>query len=143
MLRHWSLFAFVMAVSVSGCSKAPEPVASQPADHAMPHAEAPALSAEDQALADKQKVCVVGDGPLGSMGHPVKVMIGDRAVFLCCEHCRGPLEKDPEKFLAKLDAAAASPADVVPDTTTEAGTPAAEAPKAPAPEAPATPVKPE
>lgn len=143
MLRHWPLFAFVMAVSISGCSKAPDPAASQPAPaadgHAMPHAEAPALSAEDQALADKQKVCVVGDGPLGSMGHPVKVMIGDRAVFLCCEHCRGPLEKDPAKYLAKLDAPAAAPADVVPETTTEAGTPAAEAPKDPAPEAPATP----
>jgi hypothetical protein len=142
MLRHWSLFAFVMSASISGCSKDPEPVASPPAPaevHATPHAEAPALSAEDQALADMQKVCIVGDGPLGSMGHPVKVMIGDRAVFLCCEHCRGPLEKDPEKYLAKLDAAAAAPADVTPEATTEAGTPATETPAAPAPEAAATP----
>ena len=142
MLRHWSMFACVMAASFAGCSKAPEPAASQPApaaEHATPHAEAPALSAEDQALADKQKVCVVGGGPLGSMGHPVKVMVGDRPVFLCCEHCREPLEKDPAKYLAKLEAAAQAPADVAPEATTEAGTPAAEAPQEPAPEAPATP----
>ena len=146
MFRHWPLFAFAVAAFVSGCSKAPAPVANQPAavtapadDHAMPHAEAPALSAEDQALADKQKVCPVG-GKLGSMGHPVKVMIGNRAVFLCCVGCKEEVEANPEKYLAKLDAAAAAPAEAAP----EGGTPAAEVPAGEAP-VPATeePVKPE
>ena len=144
MFRHWPLFAFAVAAFVSGCSKAPAPVANQPAavtapadDHAMPHAEAPALSAEDQALADKQKVCPVG-GKLGSMGHPVKVMIGNRAVFLCCVGCKEELEANPEKYLAKLDAAAAAPAEAAPEATTEGGTPVPEAP-VPATEAPVQP----
>lgn len=145
MFRHWSLFAFAVAATLVGCSKAPEPSVSQPAaththDHEATATAAPPLSAEDQVLADKQKVCAVAGGPFGGdMGHPVKVMVGDRAVFLCCEHCRGPFEKDPQKYLAKLDAPAAAPGETAPEATTEAGTPAAPAPDAPAPEAPATP----
>ena len=61
------------------------------------------LSDEDRALAVAQKTCPVSDGPLGSMGTPVKVTVKDRDVFLCCEHCRDAITEDPDKYLAKLD----------------------------------------
>jgi YHS domain-containing protein len=61
-----------------------------------------ALSAADQKLAKAQKTCVVSDEPLGSMGTPVKETVGDRTVFFCCESCRKPFLKNPEKYLAKL-----------------------------------------
>ena len=145
MFRCWPLLAFAVAVSVLGCSKAPEPVADQsapviaPADgHEMAHGKAPALSTEDQALADKQKLCPVCGEALGSMGHPVKVMVGDRAVFLCCAGCKGAIEANPEKYLAKLDAAAAAPGDAAPEATTEGGTSVGEAPAVPTPEPPRT-----
>ncbi len=64
------------------------------------------LSADDRALAERQKKCPVG-GELGSMGVPIKVMVGERAVFICCEGCRKELLDDPDKYLAILDAAAA------------------------------------
>ncbi len=54
------------------------------------------------------------------MGSPYKMMVGDRAVYLCCEHCKGAVEKDPQKYLAKLDAAVAPPAEAAPAATTEA-----------------------
>jgi len=60
------------------------------------------LSADDRALAEKQKVCPVGGGELGAMGVPYKLTVKDRVVFLCCEHCKGDIEADPDKFLAKL-----------------------------------------
>lgn len=139
MLRPWTLLAIAMTVTLTGCSKAPEnasaPVpAMAPADgHEMSSATADPLSAADQALADLQKVCPVGGEALGSMGTPVKVMIGDRAVFLCCEGCRSAVEGDPEKYLAKLDA----PADA--EAPTEA--PAAKSePESPPAESPATPL---
>ncbi len=67
------------------------------------HAEAlAALSPEDRALAEKQKVCPVMGSPLGSMGTPVKVTVEGRDVFLCCEGCRPAIEADPKKFLANL-----------------------------------------
>jgi Cu(I)/Ag(I) efflux system membrane fusion protein len=39
---------------------------------------------------------------LGSMGTPVRVEVGGRAVFLCCEGCREAIEGNPAKYLARL-----------------------------------------
>jgi YHS domain-containing protein len=60
------------------------------------------LSAEDQKLARAQKICPVSDEPLGSMGTPVKETYKGRTVFFCCESCRKPFLRNPEKYLAKL-----------------------------------------
>jgi len=61
------------------------------------------LSTEDQALAEQQKVCPVSNLPLGSMGAPIKVMLGGKPVFICCERCRRNLLAEPTKYLAKLE----------------------------------------
>lgn len=45
------------------------------------------LSDEDQKLAAAQAICPVSGEPLGSMGTPIKVTKGDRALFLCCKGC--------------------------------------------------------
>ena len=120
MSRCWSVLAIVVVASAAGCGEATTPPAS-PTGSAAVTPDKPAgkatLSAEDQVLADKQKVCPVGGEPLGSMGTPVKMMVGDRAVFLCCEGCRGAVESDPAKYLAKLDAPAAAPAEAAPEDT--------------------------
>lgn len=60
------------------------------------------LSAADQKLARAQKTCPVSDEPLGSMGPPVKMTHGGRTFFFCCESCRKPFLKNPERYLAKL-----------------------------------------
>ena len=50
---------------------------------------------------------------LGAMGPPVKLMIKDQPVFLCCKHCKKKAEADPDATLAKAEelkkASAASP----------------------------------
>jgi len=61
------------------------------------------VAATDQELIDKQKVCPVTDRKLGSMGAPIKVMVKDRAVFICCAGCKKALLADPDKYLKKLD----------------------------------------
>ncbi len=60
------------------------------------------LSADDRALAEKQKVCPVSGQPLGAMGKPYKVTVNDREVFLCCQGCEGKIKGDPDEYLAKL-----------------------------------------
>lgn len=60
------------------------------------------LSAADQKLAARQKVCPVTDLPLDSMGGPVAVDIEGQRVFICCEGCESRLKKDAKKYLAKL-----------------------------------------
>src|SRR5690348_11312722 len=72
------------------------------------------LSPADRRLAEEQKFCAVEtENELGSMGVPVKIMIKDQPVFLCCKGCRQTAEQDPDKTLVmvkKLRAANAAPA---------------------------------
>ena len=37
--------------------------------------------------------------PLGSMGKPLKVTVGDDAVLVCCKGCLNSVKKNPEKML--------------------------------------------
>jgi YHS domain-containing protein len=62
------------------------------------------LSDADRAAALAQKFCPVSGEKLGEMGTPIKVTVKGRDVFLCCPSCKEDLEKDPDKYLAKLDA---------------------------------------
>jgi hypothetical protein len=44
---------------------------------------------DDRKLAEEQKFCAIeNDNRLGSMGTPVKVMVKDQPVFLCCKGCQ-------------------------------------------------------
>lgn len=60
------------------------------------------LSAEEQESARAQKVCPVADGPLGSMGVPLKVEVKDQIVWVCCKACIDEVKEHPDKYLAKL-----------------------------------------
>lgn len=62
------------------------------------------LSPADQTAALAQKICPVSGDKLGEMGTPFKVTVKGRDVFLCCPSCKDDLMKDPDKYLAKLDA---------------------------------------
>jgi hypothetical protein len=58
------------------------------------------------------KTCVVAGGKLGGMGKPVAYVYKqagqpDRTVLFCCKACIRKFEKEPAKYLAKLDAAGA------------------------------------
>ena len=109
-----SVLAVLGAVCI-GCSKEPAnpPVAVE--EEVVEEMDVPALDSKDvteamaalgeadRTAALAQKVCPVSDEALGSMGTPIKVKVGDREVFICCESCRDGLLAEPEKYLAKLD----------------------------------------
>jgi len=61
-----------------------------------------ALTRADQAGIARQKVCPVTGTELGGHGTPVKVLIGDRPVYLCCKGCLEKVQKDPELYLRKV-----------------------------------------
>lgn len=119
--RLFSLTLLFAAAALAGCGSSTPPASAPVAKE-----DKPALSEADKALVEKQKLCIVANEPLGSMGTPVKVNVKGRDVFLCCEHCRESLLKDPDKFLAKLDANGTVIVD--PKTGNEAKTDAAPAP---------------
>jgi Cu(I)/Ag(I) efflux system membrane fusion protein len=61
------------------------------------------LSASDRRLAEAQRFCAVQTANrLGSMGPPVKIMIQDQAVFLCCAGCRQEATDHPQQTLTTL-----------------------------------------
>ncbi len=98
-----SLTLLLLALAATGCGSPATPPAAT-GDHAAAPAEGKVeLTEADQALIEKQKLCLVADEPLGSMGTPIKVTVQGRDVFLCCEGCRDAVLKNPEKYLAKLD----------------------------------------
>ena len=100
----------------SGCSSEPAPQVSPPAKPAATAAPSttPAkaeaelaglaeLTDADRKAAEKQKICPVTGELLGSMGKPYKITIRGREIFLCCDGCKDRIEKDPDKYLKKLD----------------------------------------
>lgn len=62
------------------------------------------LSPADRRLAAAQGFCaVMADSPLGSMGVPIKVMVKDQPVFLCCAGCKRKALANPDQTLATVD----------------------------------------
>jgi hypothetical protein len=57
------------------------------------------------------KVCLTSDEKLGSMGDNAEFIYrekgkADRLVVFCCDGCEDDFNKEPAKYIAKLDAAA-------------------------------------
>ena len=77
--------------------------ADQKEDESKIQANLAKLSPEDRKLAEAQKWCAVeNDNRLGSMEAPVKVMIKDQPVFLCCKGCKKEALAEPDKTLATV-----------------------------------------
>jgi len=79
---------------------------------------------DDKTLIAFQKTCPVTGKQLGSMGDPLKVMVKDQTVFICCAGCETPLLERAEEYLAKLapppdDAVLSVPEQAVIDTGTQ------------------------
>ena len=49
------------------------------------------------------ETCIVSDDKLGEMGKPVVFTHKDQEIKLCCKACRKDFDKDPAKYLKKLD----------------------------------------
>lgn len=60
------------------------------------------LSSEDRSLAEAQGYCAVSEEPLGSMGPPIKLIISDQPVFVCCKGCDKKAKSNPDATLAKV-----------------------------------------
>lgn len=99
---------------VTGCTggtdkpstaKAQKPTASKAAPMAEDDVcvERAKLSPNDRLMVETQEWGPVTDERLGSMGAPVKLMIKDKLVFICCGGYTKKAETDPDKTLAKIE----------------------------------------
>ena len=58
---------------------------------------------EGKAKPYKLDTCIVSDEKLGEMGKPVVFVHDGQEIKLCCKDCRKDFDKDPAKYLKKLD----------------------------------------
>ncbi len=88
-------------VCCAGCVNA---VKSDPAKYAAgrPQITVTTATQADAAAIAAQKVCPVMDEPLGGMGTPIKVMVGDKPIYLCCKGCIKKIQAEPAKYLAMV-----------------------------------------
>jgi YHS domain-containing protein len=88
-------------VCCAGCVNA---VKSNPAQYAAgrPQITVTTATQSDAAAIAAQKVCPVMDEPLGGMGTPIKVMVGDKPIYLCCKGCTKKIQAEPAKYLAMV-----------------------------------------
>lgn len=95
MLRRIILAALLSTVALAaGCNSS----SKSPREAALSQ-----LSPEDRKLAEAQGYCAVTSEPLGDMGPPLKVVLGDKPVWICCQGCQKKAKANPEKTLAHAE----------------------------------------
>jgi hypothetical protein len=113
---HWlGLVIMGVALTVAGCSGASDKHGStadkgtgSPGKDTAAEAEIKAnlakLDPADRKLAEAQKTCPISGDPLGdsSMGVPVKIMLENEPVFLCCAGCEKKARAKVGETLAKV-----------------------------------------
>jgi hypothetical protein len=105
----YCLLGFI-ALAVAGCGSNNQPAQvehhgddrAHDADEKERQESFAKLSPEDRALAEAQGYCAVTSEPLGSMGPPLKLVVNDQAVFICCKGCESSAKSNPDKTLAKV-----------------------------------------
>lgn len=112
---YWAEDVFAQGHGCCGNASAGSPSKSEPADEkaATPPSTAKSKSTAtgDAAAIEKQKpaypldTCVVLGNKLGEHGDVVDYVYKGRLVRFCCKGCIATFEKDPAKYLAKLDEA--------------------------------------
>jgi len=61
------------------------------------------LSDKDRKVAEQQQFCpIIADSRLGSMGVPIKLVIDNQPVFICCEGCKKAALENPQETLTKV-----------------------------------------
>lgn len=95
-MRRLFLTATVLVIAVFA---APSPVS---ADDAKIKENLGKLSAADRKLAEAQKICPIEDEALGGHGVPIKLIIKNKPVFICCKGCKEDAEKNPDETLRKV-----------------------------------------
>ncbi len=62
------------------------------------------LSRVDRRLAEAQGNCpILKSNRLGTMGVPVKLILKDQPVFLCCKGCIEEAQAHPDQTLARIE----------------------------------------
>ena len=90
-----------LALYLTGCGSSPSETSSKQSTEKQA-ANLAKLSDEEKPLAQAQGYCAVTGEPLGSMGPPIKLMLKEQPVFICCKGCEKKAKSNPDRALAKV-----------------------------------------
>ncbi len=114
-----------LVVSIAGFPDPKAPKATITVPYAPAVAPAPATlvysaatRADGPAIA-AQRVCKVSGKPLGSMGGPIKVSLGSRSTFICCQSCLNRVAANPDAYLPAAAPAATTEITIAKATTAD------------------------
>jgi hypothetical protein len=97
--RQLAPLSVCLVLALAGCGEQAPP----PDPEAKIRQALDGLDPEDRKLAEAQKFCAVqNEHRLGSMGTPIKLLVKDQPVFLCCAGCQGAVLDDPDGILARV-----------------------------------------
>lgn len=83
-----------------GCRKEECRVSSATASDPPHRTEAiPIAAAAETSSRNDQQTCPVTGETLGSMGHPVAVVVDGESIQVCCDGCVAAVRKNPDKYL--------------------------------------------
>ncbi|MBX9680756.1 MAG: hypothetical protein K2X38_18525 [Gemmataceae bacterium] len=113
-----AMSSFALFLILAGCSSKPDKQGNQEHKAKVKVSEDPGdgdsaddikaarakLSPEDLKLVEAQEYCAVADDSrLGGMGVPIKIMVKDQPVFLCCKGCQRKALAEPDRTLARVE----------------------------------------
>lgn len=94
-------------IAVLALSAAVAVAADAPAKKKRPSTRPSAAATQAAVTPYPLKTCIVSDEEFGGdMGDPVVIQYEGREIKFCCKSCTKKFNKDPEKYLKKLDEAA-------------------------------------
>jgi YHS domain-containing protein len=100
-----TITAVMLTIGIAGCKKKEQPaVSNAPAMEGMMKQAADVNADANKAAAEtaapgEQTLCPVTGGEIDKN---VFVEYKGKKVYFCCAACKGPFEKNPEKYMAKL-----------------------------------------
>jgi hypothetical protein len=108
LLRTLQVVVLALPLALAGCSGSPTTAGPQKGsngggEEAKIRANLDRLPKDDRALAEAQKYCPETGERLGAMAVPVKVMVKDKPVFLCCDSCEKDAVKGGDETLQKVE----------------------------------------
>jgi len=93
-------------LGLAGCGDGGDQASKSTGSGAAKAPESPQTALDPSAKPYPLKICLVSGEELGKMGEAYRLTYKGQEIKLCCKGCEKDFQKEPEKYLQKIAAAA-------------------------------------